>query len=458
MTMPQCDPLKSLEPEVGDELAAIAGPPPLHAVAPSVAQWPEPPAPEAYHGLAGEIVRALGPATEADPVALLSQVLVAAGSMIGRGPCYLVEGDRHAANLYVVLVGATAKGRKGTSWGRVRSLCAQVDAAYDREHIHHGLSSGEGLVWLVRDAIEEQEPIRDHGRVTDYQTVTRDPGVTDKRLLVVEPEYASVLRVIAREGNTLSARIRDAWDDGQLRLATKNNPLRATDAHISIIGHITRDEVRRYLDRTELGNGFANRHLWLCVRRARILPDGGTPDGDLAALQLRLMQAVEHSRAVGPMHRSDDGRAVWHEIYADLSEGHPGLLGAATSRAEAQVLRLSMLYALLDLSQAIRGEHVRAAAALWEYAEASARYVFGAELGDPVADEILRALRSVAEGMSRTQISGLFARNKSAGEIDRALTMLADTGSAVSRTEQTAGRPVVRWLAVGARGHSATRD
>lgn len=196
-------------------------------------------------------------------MALLAQVLVAFGALVGRGPHYIIEGDRHGCNLYVVLVGATAKGRKGTSLGRVRSIFEQVDPDFNRERIHHGLSSGEGLVYLVHDAIEEQQPIREKGRVVDYQTVTTDPGIADKRVLIIESEYALVLRVIGRDGNTLSARIREAWDDGQLRIATRTNPLRATDAYVSIIGHITRDEVRRYLDRTELGNGFANRHLWL---------------------------------------------------------------------------------------------------------------------------------------------------------------------------------------------------
>ena len=37
------------------------------------------------------------------------------------------------------------------------------------------------------------------------------------------------------------------------------SPAKATDAHISVIGHITTDELRRSLTRTEAANGFANR-------------------------------------------------------------------------------------------------------------------------------------------------------------------------------------------------------
>ncbi len=90
--------------------------------------------------------------------------------------------------------------------------------------------------------------------------------------------------------------------------------------------------------------------------------------------------------------------AVWAEVYPKLSEGRPGLLGAATSRAEAQVMRLATIYALLDKSAVVRAEHLMAALAVWEYAEQSAKYIFGSALGDPTADAILRALRRAPRG------------------------------------------------------------
>ena len=120
-----------------------------------------------------------------------------------------------------------------------------------------GLSSGEGLIWQARDPIMKSEPVKEKGRVVDYQEVMVDGGVDDKRVFAVEPEFASTLRVMNREGSILSAVIRQAWDTGNLRTLVKNSPAKATGAHISIMGHITRDELRRYLDRTEAGNGFA---------------------------------------------------------------------------------------------------------------------------------------------------------------------------------------------------------
>ena len=226
---------------------------------PTVSQrWPSPLDKKAFHGLAGEFIHLVGPHTEADPVALLSQLLVAFGNVVGRGPHFMAEADQHFSNLFAVMVGETAKGRKGTSWGYVREHMRAIDSQWTQDRIQTGLSSGEGLIWAVRDPVQRREPIKKKGKVEDYQWVEVDPGISDKRLLVLQPEFATTLRVLERDGNSLSGVVRQAWDIGALRILTKNNPATATEAHISMAGHVTREELTRYLDRTEIANGFAN--------------------------------------------------------------------------------------------------------------------------------------------------------------------------------------------------------
>ena len=334
----------------------------------------------------------------------------------------MAEADRHPCNLYAVLVGPTAKGRKGTSLGQIQHILAAVDGEWYRTRVMGGLASGEGLIWAVRDAIQERVPVREHNRIVRYEDVEGDPGVTDKRLLVVEPEFARVLQVAERESNTLSAVVRQAWDTGSLQILTKKQPARATDAYISIIAHITKDELRRLLTDTAAGNGFGNRFLWVCARRSKLLPEGGALHTlDFTALTRRVQSALAFSRGVHRIQRDDQARAIWREVYADLSEGKPGLLGAVTSRAEAQTMRLACIYALLDSSEMVRAEHLMAALAVWQYCEDSARFIFGDALGDVMADEILRELRSRAEGMTRNDIREYFQRHKSSAEIGRAL-------------------------------------
>lgn len=414
------------------------------------APWPEPLAEEALIGLAGDVVRVIGPHTESDPVSLLAQFLVGFGSAIGRQPFARVESDRHYSNEFAVLVGDSSKARKGTSWGYVRRLLAEIDPDWTTpNHIRPGLSSGEGLIWAVRDPIVETSPVKEKGRVVEYPDVIKDKGVEDKRLLIIEEEFASVLKVISREGNTLSAILRSAWNTGDLSTLTKNSAATASGAHISLIGHITVSELRRYMESTEAMNGFGNRILWLCASRSKKLPEGGdVPEGELQALAARLRTAAAFAATVGEMPRDDEARILWHAIYGDLSDARPGLFGALVARAEAHVMRLSCLYALLDCSGVVRLPHLMAAVELWRYCDDSARCIFGDALGDPEADAILEALRRNPAGLTRTEIRDLFKRHKSTANIEAALSLLHSQKKARMTHEKTDGRPVERWFAL----------
>lgn len=408
-------------------------------------RWPTL-APEALQGLVGDFVGLLDPHTESDPAAVLVQFLTCFGSVVGRGPHFRAEADRHALNLFCCLVGETAKGRKGSSAGHVRSVFDEVDPAWNRARVQSGLSSGEGLIWAVRDPTTRRRPSNE--RRPGLRQAIVDPGVTDKRLLIFESEFASTLRVLQRDGNTLSAVLRSAWDSGVLSSLTKNSPAMASGAHISLVAHVTRQELLRHLDSTEAGNGFGNRFLWLCVRRSKCLPEGGRfDDVDQEPVIRRLGDAVEKARLTGELRRSEGAREVWHNVYPKLSEGKPGLLGALIARSEAQVMRVACLYALLDRSDEIGEAHLLAALALWDYAERSAEYIFGDALGEPVADRILRELRSSGDGLSRSAILAAFGHHRRTREIGQALGLLREQGLAASRKVPTGGRPAEVWVA-----------
>jgi hypothetical protein len=399
--------------------------------------WPELD-PAALHGLPGDVVRTFEPHTEADPVAVLANLLCAFGNIIGRGAFARVGTTEHHLKLFAALVGATAKGRKGESWGPVKKLAEAIDPGWSAGRVMGGLSSGEGLIYAVRDEVSGERK---------GEEVVLDPGEPDKRLLAIEGELASVLKVMAREGNTLSATIRQAWDGDRLRTMTKNTPTRATGAHISIVGHVTKAELLRHLGDTEAANGFANRFLWLMVRRSKELPfGGGMPD--MGGLSRRLDSAVRFGRTPRTIRWGESARKPWAEVYGPLSEGKPGMFGAVTGRAEAQTLRLATLYAVMDESGTIEHEHLEAALALWDYAEESARCIFGDATGDPVADAILEALRNTgAGGLTRTEIRDLFKRHQGADRINTALGELLRLGRVRRQTEQTGGRPTERWAA-----------
>jgi hypothetical protein len=352
----------------------------------------------------------------------------------------MAESDRHGANINVVIVGRTNAGRKGMSWGHVRQIICDADPTWAGRN-YSGLSSGEGLIHAVRDRVEKP------GEDGDIKVV--DDGVDDKRLLVQESEFSSVLKVASREGNTLSDLIRLAWDRGNLQTMTRSSPCKATGAHVSIIGHITPDELTKLITDTDVANGFCNRFGWACSRRARVLPEGGRPDSRaMAELTGKVSDALRWAQMAGELRRDPAAREIWFREYERLTDDRPGLLGAVTARAAPMVMRIAMIFALTDKSMVVSADHLKAALAVWKYCDDSCAVIFGKRLGDAVADAIIKALRSKPEGMSRTEIRDLFDRHQTSGRITAALAALQDKGWAAMELKQTGGRPIEWWRAV----------
>ena len=381
--------------------------------------------PECLHGLAGAVVRKIEPHTETHPAALLVQLLIGLGNLIGRAPYFLTERDRQHCNLFGVVVGKTAAGRKGTSWGHARHILQEVDGEWGSKRIMGGLASGEGVISELRDAEEGEE------------------GPKDKRLLLHESEFGAVLRVLQREGNTLSATIRNAWDTGTLRnLANAHRgktgqSLRASDCHISIAGHITKEELTRLLTANDAANGFANRFLWVFSERTRLLPDGGEIWREDFWPEIQGLQAaVREARAQGEMQRTDEAREYWREIYPHLAAERPGRWGEVTSRAEAQTVRLSLLFALLDRAEKIGIEHLTAARALWDYCCQSARWAFMESLYSPEAQRILAALERGP--LTLTGIHEVMNKNTPAEKIRAAMSEIKSL--VLQDTRETAGK------------------
>jgi hypothetical protein len=390
----------------------------------------------AFYGLAGDVVRAIAPHTEGDPVAILTNFLTMFGSAVGRGPHAAVGATRHGTNLFMLHVGNTSRARKGTAYDESLRVVSSADATWP-SRIVGGLSSGEGVIYAVRDATWKTDK-------TGAFTIN-DDGVEDKRLQVTESEFSSVLKMASRDGNTLTEVLRRAWDSHDLQILTKNSPCRATAPHVSLLGHITEHELRRTLSDTAQLNGFANRFQIMCVRRSRLLPHGGTvPDATMQALTERVGNALAAARERDLMRRDGDANRAWEAVYPALTADRPGMLGAIMARAEAHVLRLSLLYALLDNAAYIQVPHLYAASAVWKYAEASAMYLFGDATGDPIADRVHAALRRNGP-MSQNDLRDLFGQHVKAAVLSRALETLVTAGKIVSRQVVTGGRPCTVW-------------
>lgn len=442
---------------------AWEGPPARDIGEVEIKPWPEPMDEAAFYGLAGEVIKAIEPYSEADSHALLITFLTMFGNLVHRGRYHPVAADKHFANLFAVIVGNSAKGRKGMSANLIIQLLEKIDAPW-AARMTSGLSSGEGLIYAVRDPVFTRMPIKEKGRVVDYEEVLTDAGVADKRLTVLEAEFAQALRVMARQGNTLSPVIRQAWDKGNLNTLIKNDRNRATDAHISIIGHITIYELLELMQNSEGYNGFANRFIWILSKRSKLLPDGAVvPETLQNKLTIKIQKAVnfaglhelrqefedQESQSIGykpiipePIERDPEARKYWRQVYSELAEEKPGLYGAVTARAEAQVLRLSIIYAILDLSETITADHIKAAKAVWDYADRCAQYIFAGKTANRDAQEIIIALEAAGGQLTQTEISNnVFNRNVPSVVIKSALEELLETGRIKKEDEATGGRP-----------------
>jgi hypothetical protein len=409
--------------------------------------WPKPISDVAHFGLAGEFVKLVGPETEADPSALLVAFLTGVGAMPETSTYVNVSSTKHSTNLFATLVGESAQARKGTATTEVVQFLYRIDPEFN-SRIISGVSSGEGVIERVRDPRSELTPGKHKGEPPELKLV--DAGVADKRLLVLENEFAQPLQSMARTGNTLSPVLRLAWDGQPLSVVARSNKDRCQQPHVALLASITTEELKRLLSSADRANGFGNRFLWVCTQRARVLPFGGNVDStDLSDLAAKVRLALEWAQGGRHITWGDDAKENWKKFYGELANRvTTGLYGRITSRAEAQVLRIALIYAVLEKSMYIRLPHLNAAIEIWRYCDESARYIFGSGFSrDTTEETILKAVRSRPTGIAQTEISDLFKRHKTSEQLRVALQSLQVQDLIHSKSEQTNGRSALIWFA-----------
>ncbi len=405
----------------------------------------------AYTGFLGEFVRSLEATTEADPAAILATTLSMFSALVGPNPHLRIGDDRHPFLVNVLVIGHTSTGRKGTSSGVVRRVFRTADNTFVSENVVSGLSSGEGLVFAVRDP--------EHRDVDDDSKRPADPGVLDKRLFVIESEFGVTMRRSRREGNTLAGVLRQAWDGTDLHVLTKM-AVKATAPHIAITGHITPGEFRAGVLDVDLAAGTYNRFLPIWSERVQLLAEGGGADDELVTrLAGEVRARADKAGAFGRVVLHPTARDLWCErIYKSLNpdDHDDGPVTQFTARATAQCLRVAMGYALFDAEPIISGDHLRAAHAVVDYAAATARHVFGDSTGNTNLDKLLDAIRKAGtEGLTRSQVSRVFSNHLSKQELDDLLDHVCGTDGFVEKVRDTGGRPLTLYLCTAAKAKEA---
>ena len=350
----------------------------------------------AFLGIIGDFVDLACRNSEADPVAVLITLLVRCGIEAGTGPHVMVGESRHHARLFAVITGASSKARKGTSKGPVDTLFRNIISTCP---VSPGpLSSGEGLIYAVRDEQQEFDAKSQEWRTTD-------PGAEDKRLTVIDEEFAGAMQATKREGNTLSAILRGFWDEGKASPLTKSNRIKATDAHVGIISHTTLAELQKLLTENEKLNGFGNRFLWVLARRSKLVSrPSPMPDDEVCRIAKIFAARLGEAGGRGRFTFTTEAAELWDSVYPELTADHDGAAGCMVNRGEAQVIRLSLIYAILAGHHRIEIDDLHAALALWDYCYKSALQIFGCEPIDRNRLKLIEALKSDGGILTRTQI------------------------------------------------------
>ncbi|CAJ0782737.1 hypothetical protein R77560_00941 [Ralstonia thomasii] len=335
------------------------------------------PQPEAdcLYGLIGEVARAGSDSTETNAHAIAANFMAYLSCAVGRGVYLPIGNTRHHSRLFCLHIGRSGRGRKGDAVSlvlRIDVALRAIDDAFAPQIHRGGLSTREGLAALIHDGYRQ-------GR----QDV---PAIEDKRLWVVESEFANVLHQGRRDGNTLSAALRDCWDGVDLKPATKSNRVYASDPHVCLSGAISPSELTTMMSARELTNGFANRFLMIWAERTRMLPfPKETPQTVVEHLARRTLEVLAFVRADRHDEREHlrmdlSPQAQWRyaqlyrgELHEDVGDGG---VGALLERRAPMLLRLAMLMALTDMQTRIDAQHINAAMAWIRHATASVRYVF----------------------------------------------------------------------------------
>jgi len=395
--------------------------------------WPVLPD-DALPGWIGDFVKLACSNSEADPAAVLVTLLCRFAAEI-QGPFINVGDSKHRGRTNAVIVGASSKSRKGTSAKPVEKLFSGIPNG--ARCTPGPLSTGEGLIYAVRDELEEYD--RKKGEL-----VVVDPGVTDKRMFVLDEEFAAALTCTRREGNTLSAVIRGFFDDGNAEPLTKSCRIKTTGAHVCIVTHITRLELTMLLNQVQMSNGFGNRFLWILAKRRKLvalpLP---MPDDAVASFRSIIQSRIEVASSLKTFSMGREAGRIWVESYPDLTMDYQGVAGSVVNRSEAHGLRLALIYALAAGHSQIEVNDLNAALALVEYSRLSAFHIFGSAPEDKRKSKVLHALRTAgSKGLTVTEISGLvFKRHLKSHDLSRLLTDMENAKLIAINRFATGGAP-----------------
>lgn len=412
---------------------------------------PPTPTPDMFYGVLGWLGQQAAEGTEVNPVAAMAAAMSWLSAGMGRNPYIAVGDECHHLRLYSLHVGRSSRGGKGMALGllkRVIKALSEVDAPESAPQMHTGgLSTREGLALLIHDGYKDgKEEV---------------PAIEDKRLFIIESEFANVLAQGKREGNTLSTCLRDAWDGIGIRPAIKSSRIWASRPHIAMHGSITPTELRTKMGTGDLTNGFANRFLMVWGERTSTIPfPSRASDTAVDALANEFRAVLRHGLAGYPTNTearrltlSRSATGLYVDSYRSFATPHPGgeMISGLLQRRAPMMLRIAGLFAMADMTWEISREHMDAAWAWMNYYAQSVHMIFAPTVDtegemhrSEEAEKLHLWLSNSGDWRSRKEINReCFSGHLSKTNIDAAIECLAMEGR-IERREIDTNGPTMR--------------
>ncbi len=360
--------------------------------------------PDMFPGFIGKFVHACCINTEAVPVAVATYLFAWFSSHIGRIRYLTIGDERRWLNDYFLLVGPSGMGKGVSGKGPARAFHRMQEFmevtfqhAYDAgqgEGLKHcpslkvhfgGLSSGEGLGFALDDGEDSPEENEEGKNQLRRQ-------VTDKRILIIESELGNTLSQFSRQGNTLSAHLRNGYDGIDIRPLTKRDRVNVSDPYICLLGNITPHELIQFDENKLLSsNGLLNRMLMIWIQQGQLVPrprglSQDTLDQFAQLLAERIMKARKgyfetHWRNVrklsAPIPFSDEAETIWDSIYSQLvNQPDCSQVSSLTRRHRLHARILSALISLIEGHDKVTADDILCALKWIEYSRQSVVYCY----------------------------------------------------------------------------------
>lgn len=372
---------------------------------------------DAFYGLAGKMAMEISPINGISKEAVLFQFLICMSTLCAHKFFYSIGGKRIYSADYLVLVGNTGSSKKGTSFSDVKYFFDKFYPEFSTQRLKTGVNSGEGLINSIRDRVTSIEK-NEKGKERE---VTKDEGALSKIVLFLETEFSRLLKAGKRDGSTVTECYRNAWDGVPLEINTSQRSIRSTDYCVSLIAHITPKELRSLVSDIDSSNGYLNRFMFCLISGGEPKPFPESFDRVNFSFINEFSELLSFINSMdnGEVVLADNAKDLYLEIYNEFYYRSEDKITELISRNTQHLLKMAMLYAIIDQSPVISNEHLKAAKALIDYSAASIQELFGNDILSKKESKVLKYL-STQEGKStRGKIqSDCFKNNSSKEELD----------------------------------------